>query len=52
MNISFIAFAVMTGFVTLFLLAMFLVDMSGKPADVPKSDTAKPEDENPFKSVD
>jgi hypothetical protein len=52
MNLSIIAFGVMTGFAILFLAAIFLMERSFKRPDFPKSDSTEAQDENPFESVD
>lgn len=49
MNLSIIAFGVMTGFAVLFMAAMFLMERSSSRIEFPKSDVAETEDDNPFK---
>jgi hypothetical protein len=52
MNVSIIAFGVMTGFVVLFVAAAFLMERSSSRVEFPKSDIAETEDDNPFKVAD
>ena len=52
MNLSVIAFVVMTGFGILFMAGMFLMERSSSRVEFPKSDIAETEDDNPFKIAD
>jgi hypothetical protein len=52
MNLSIIAFGVMTVFVVLFAVAIFLMERSSSRVEFPKSDLAETEDDNPFKVAD
>ena len=48
MNLSIIAFALMAGFVILFVAAIYLIERNFRPTNFPKSDIAETEDNNPF----
>jgi len=52
MNVSTIAFGLMTGFVVLFIAAAFLMERSSSRVEFPKPENAETEDDNPFKMAD
>jgi hypothetical protein len=52
MNVSIIAFGIMTGFVVLFGAAAFLMERSSSRVEFPKPENTETEDDNPFKIAD